>query len=193
MGDFRFLFLGCWSHLKLWRVEGKSTRLWLLCGLCVQLVSVKNILIWSMCNLITSILEKGTPLVIVDILIFSSEISFLSFFTSSIVWHLFCTTRGLNHTSGWAENFPQFRDQLSYELATAASPGLVFHTEPSPPGSCSYPGISTTAGGGVLGRLRSSTLSPSSSTPRRSRGVLELGRGVLELKLHEEESKYTEA
>ena len=53
--------------------------------------------------------------------------------------------------------------------------------------------ISTTAGGGVLGRLRSSTLSPSSSTPRRSRGVLELGRGVLELKLHEEESKYTEA
>ena len=54
-------------------------------------------------------------------------------------------------------------------------------------------GISTTAGGGVLGRLRSSTLSPSSSTPRRSRGVLELGRGVLELKLHEEESKYTEA
>ena len=52
---------------------------------------------------------------------------------------------------------------------------------------------SATAGGGVLGRLRSSTLSPSSSTPRRSRGVLELGRGVLELKLHEEESKYTEA
>ena len=48
-----------------------------------------------------------------------------------------------------------------------------------------YYGISTTAGGGVLGRLRSSTLSPSSSTPRRSRGVLELGRGVLELKLHE--------
>ena len=48
-----------------------------------------------------------------------------------------------------------------------------------------YSGISTTAGGGVLGRLRSSTLSPSSSTPRRSRGVLELGRGVLELKLHE--------
>ena len=92
-----------------------------------------------MCNLITSILEKGTPLVIVDILIFSSEISFLSFFTSSIVWHLFCITWGLNHTSGWAENFPQFRDQLSYALATAASPGLVFHTEPSPPGSCSYP------------------------------------------------------
>ena len=26
----------------------------------------------------------------VDILIFSSEISFLSFFTSSTVWHLFC-------------------------------------------------------------------------------------------------------
>ena len=56
-----------------------------------------------------------------------------------------------------------------------------------------YFGISTTAGGGDLGRLRSSTLSPSSSTPRRSRGVLELGRGVLELKLHEEESKYTKA
>ena len=139
MGDFRFLFLGCWSHLKLWRVEGKSTRLWLLCGLCVQLVSVKNILIWSMCNLITSILEKGTPLVMVDILIFSSEISFLSFFTSSTVWHLFCITWGLNHTSGWAENFPQFRDQLSYELARVAFPGLVFHTEPSLPGSCSYP------------------------------------------------------
>ena len=88
---------------------------------------------------LTSILEKGTPLVMVDILIFSSEISFLSFFTSSTVWHLFCITWGLNHTSGWAENFPQFRDQLSYALATAASPGLVFHTEPSPPGSCSYP------------------------------------------------------
>ena len=54
-------------------------------------------------------------------------------------------------------------------------------------------GISTTAGGGVLGRLRSSTPSPSSSTTRRSRGVLELGRGVLEPKLHKEESKYTEA
>ena len=90
-------------------------------------------------------------------------------------------------------------------------------------------GISPTAGGGGLGRLRSSPLSPSpspqvqrgeaeldlgtwtwtrgtwaevargahhwllSSTPSpssRSRGVLELGRGVLELKLHEEESKY---
>ena len=88
---------------------------------------------------LTSILEKGTPLVMVDILIFSSEISFLSFFTSSTVWHLFCITWGLNHTSGWAENFPQFRDQLSYELARVVFPGLVFHTEPSLPGSCSYP------------------------------------------------------
>ena len=76
----------------------------------------------------------------VDILIFSSEISFLNFFTSSIVWHLFCITKGQNHTHyGWAENFPQFRDQLSCELARAAFPDLLFHTEPSLPGSCSYP------------------------------------------------------
>ena len=54
-------------------------------------------------------------------------------------------------------------------------------------------GLSPTAGGGGLGRLRSSPPSPSSSTPRRSRGVLELGQGVLELKLHEEESNYTKA
>ena len=46
-------------------------------------------------------------------------------------------------------------------------------------------GISTTAGGGVLGRLRSSTPSPSPSPTRRSRVGLGLGRGVLELKLHE--------
>ena len=44
-------------------------------------------------------------------------------------------------------------------------------------------GISTTAGGGVLGRLCSST--PSPSPTRRSRVGLGLGRGVLELKLHE--------
>ena len=48
-----------------------------------------------------------------------------------------------------------------------------------------YFGISTTAGGGVLGRLRSSTPSPSPSPTRRSRVGLGLGRGVLELKLHE--------
>ena len=48
-----------------------------------------------------------------------------------------------------------------------------------------YYGISTTAGGGVLGRLRSSTPSPSPSPTRRSRVGLGLGRGVLELKLHE--------
>ena len=89
---------------------------------------------------LTSILENGTPFVMVDILIFSSEISFLSFFTSSTVWHLFCITWGLNYTSVWAENFPQFPDPLSYELAAVAFPDLVFHTEPSLPGSCSYPG-----------------------------------------------------
>ena len=46
-------------------------------------------------------------------------------------------------------------------------------------------GISTTAGGGVLGRLHSSTPSPSPSPTRRSRVGLGLGRGVLELKLYE--------
>ena len=40
----------------------------------------------------------------------------------------------------------------------------------------------TTAGGGVLGRLRSSTLNPSSS---------ELGRGVLELKLLSSECNFS--
>ena len=53
-------------------------------------------------------------------------------------------------------------------------------------------GISPTAGGGGLGRLRSSTLSPSSSTPRRSRGVLELGV-QLQRNVDEEGGKYTEA
>ena len=50
---------------------------------------------------------------------------------------------------------------------------------------CWYFGISPTAGGGGLGRLRS-------SPPSWTWG-LGLGRGGLELKLHEEESKYTEA
>ena len=91
---------------------------------------------------LTSILENGTPFVMVDILIFSSEISFLSFFTSSTVWHLFCITWSLNYTSVWAENFPQFPDPLSYELAGVAFPDLLFHTEPSLLESCSSPGNS---------------------------------------------------
>ena len=128
VGNFCFLLLRNWSHLKLWHFIKKKSQLRLLSSRS-HLVHVS----------LTSILEKGTPFVMVDILIFSSEISFLSFFTSSIVWHLFCITWGLNFTSGCAENFPQFPDPLSYEQARVAFPDLEFHTEPSLPGSCSYP------------------------------------------------------
>ena len=45
----------------------------------------------------------------VDILIFSSEISFLSFFTSSTVWHLFCKKVCELLLSGWPKTFLGFQ------------------------------------------------------------------------------------
>ena len=55
-------------------------------------------------------------------------------------------------------------------------------------------GISPTAGGGGLElKLHEVPTTDSSQVRRVQVQVLELGRGVLELKLHEEESKYTEA